>query len=198
MMVDGRTNSVYEVNTVAARPGPDNPHSNAFRAEATLLATEAARAARRPTRCAAASGGSSTRGPQDRLGEPVAYRLCPARTCCPSRSRTPPCCKRAGFMTQHLWVTPHDPRERYPAGDYPNQHPGGDGLPGWTRGDRRSRTRTWCSGTPSAHITSSRPEDWPVMPVMPIGFMLKPDGFFDRNPALDVPPPTPHCCAPGG
>jgi primary-amine oxidase len=34
----------------------------------------------------------------------------------------------------------------------------------------------------------SRPEDWPVMPVERIGFMLKPAGFFDRNPSLDVPP----------
>jgi primary-amine oxidase len=33
----------------------------------------------------------------------------------------------------------------------------------------------------------SRPEDWPVMPVERVGFMLKPTGFFDRNPALDVP-----------
>ena len=36
-----------------------------------------------------------------------------------------------------------------------------------------------------------RPEDWPVMPVSTIGFMLKPVGFFDRNPGLDVPPPIP-------
>lgn len=27
------------------------------------------------------------------------------------------------------------------------------------------------------------------MPVATIGFSLKPDGFFERNPALDVPPP---------
>jgi primary-amine oxidase len=32
------------------------------------------------------------------------------------------------------------------------------------------------------------------MSVERIGFMLKPDGFFDRNPALDVPPPKhAHC-----
>jgi primary-amine oxidase len=38
-----------------------------------------------------------------------------------------------------------------------------------------------------------------VMPVTPIGFMLKPAGFFDRNPALDVPRPTPNgACAHGG
>ena len=33
-----------------------------------------------------------------------------------------------------------------------------------------------------------RPEDWAVMPITTIGFSLKPVGFFDRNPALDVPP----------
>ena len=27
------------------------------------------------------------------------------------------------------------------------------------------------------------------MPVVSVGFMLRPDGFFDRNPALDLPPP---------
>ena len=34
-----------------------------------------------------------------------------------------------------------------------------------------------------------RPEDWPVMPVATIGFMLKPAGFFDRNPASTSPAP---------
>ena len=33
------------------------------------------------------------------------------------------------------------------------------------------------------------------MPVARIGFTLMPDGFFDQNPALDVPPP-PHACHP--
>jgi primary-amine oxidase len=38
-----------------------------------------------------------------------------------------------------------------------------------------------------------RPEDWPVMPVTHIGFKLKPSGFFDGNPALDMPASAPHC-----
>ena len=37
-----------------------------------------------------------------------------------------------------------------------------------------------------------RPEDFPVMPVEYVGFMLKPAGFFDRNAALDLAPPE-HC-----
>ena len=42
----------------------------------------------------------------------------------------------------------------------------------------------------------SRTEDWPAMPAVALGFMLKPDGFFDRSPALDV-PPSPHAEAVG-
>ena len=33
---------------------------------------------------------------------------------------------------------------------------------------------------------------WPVMPVTRVGFQLRADGFFDGNPALDV-PPAEHC-----
>jgi primary-amine oxidase len=45
------------------------------------------------------------------------------------------------------------------------------------------------------HHHIPRPEDWPVMPVATIGFALSPVGFFDHNPALDV--PAPHRCRPG-
>jgi primary-amine oxidase len=33
------------------------------------------------------------------------------------------------------------------------------------------------------------------MPVDTVSFWLKPSGFFDRNPALDVPPTARHCHA---
>ena len=39
-----------------------------------------------------------------------------------------------------------------------------------------------------------RPEDWPVMPCAYTGFHLKPIGFFDGNPALDLPPSPPKAC----
>jgi primary-amine oxidase len=45
------------------------------------------------------------------------------------------------------------------------------------------------------HHHVPRPEDWPIMPVARLGFMLKPHGFFDRNPSLDVPSPhAAHRC----
>ena len=32
-----------------------------------------------------------------------------------------------------------------------------------------------------------RVEEYPVMPSDELGFQIAPDGFFDRNPALDAP-----------
>jgi primary-amine oxidase len=89
-----------------------------------------------------------------------------------------------------LWVTPFAPDERFPAGEYPNQHPGGAGLPEWTKADRPIENTDivlWYT-LGSHHIP--RPEDWPVMPVERAGFALRPFGFFHANPSLDVAPPS--------
>ena len=70
-----------------------------------------------------------------------------------------------------------------------------DGLPARTAGDRSLvGTDVVCWYTFGVtHFV--RPEDWPVMPVEYTGFLLSPVGFFDRNPALDVPPSSTngHC-----
>src|SRR6266487_2386181 len=98
--------------------------------------------------------------------------------------------RRAAFATNHLWVTRYDPAHRYPAGDFVNQHPGGAGIPAFVTGDHDidgADIVLWHTFGP-AHFP--RPEEWPVMPVAHCGFTLKPAGFFDRNPTLDVPPGT--------
>jgi len=195
MMVDGLDNSVYEVNTVADAHGPDNPHHNAFHTEATLLASEA-RAQRVIDPLAGRFWKIVNPSVRNRLGEPVAYKLMPGENVLPFAGPEAAVTRRAGFMTKHVWVTRHDPRERYAAGEYPNQHPGGAGLPSYVKDDaplENTDLVVWY--TFGAHHVV-RPEDWPVMPVATIGFMLKPVGFFDRNPGLDVPRPMRHgeCC----
>jgi primary-amine oxidase len=198
MMVDGLDNSVYEINTVADPPGPDNPHQNAFHTEATVLPSEA-RAQRIIDPLAGRFWKITNPSSRNRLGEPVAYKLTPGENVLPFAGPEASVTKRAGFMTRHLWVTRHDPRERYAAGEYPNQHPGGAGLPSYVQDDaplENTDLVVWY--TFGAHHVV-RPEDWPVMPVATLGFMLKPSGFFDRNPALDVPAPIAHgqCCQSG-
>jgi primary-amine oxidase len=198
MMVDGLANSVYEVNTVADPPGPENPHHNAFHAEATLLRSEA-EASRLIDPLAGRYWKVVNPAVRNRLGQPVGYKLMPGDNVLPFAGPEAQVIRRAGFMTRHLWVTRFDSRERYAAGDYPNQHPGGAGLPSYVRDDAAlENTDVVAWYTFGAHHVV-RPEDWPVMPVTCIGFMLKPVGFFDRNPGLDVPRPTGHgACGNGG
>ncbi|MFC4245267.1 hypothetical protein ACFOYW_18000 [Gryllotalpicola reticulitermitis] len=41
-----------------------------------------------------------------------------------------------------------------------------------------------------------RPEDWPVMPTDYVKFTMKPYGFFDRNPALNIKATESDHCGP--
>ena len=191
--IDGPLNAVYEVNTVADPPGPENPHHNAFRTEASLLRSEAV-AQRTADPLRGRFWKIVNPSVRNRLGQPVGYKLVPGENVLPFAGPEAAVTKRATFMTKHLWVTRYDPRERYAAGDYPNQHPGGAGLPAYVEDDGaldNAELVVWY--TFGAHHVV-RPEDWPVMPVTYIGFALKPVGFFDRNPALDVPRPAGRSC----
>jgi primary-amine oxidase len=189
--IDGTRNAVDEVWTESLPPGPENPYGNAFRARRRRLATE--RDAQRTVDNRSARWWEIVNPDvRHRLGAPVGYRLLPGGTAFPFAQPDAPVSKRAGFMRNHLWVTPYRPDERYAAGEYPNLHPGGAGLPEWTSADRPIDCEDVVVWYTFGHHHVPRPEDWPVMPVATAGFLLKPVGFFERNPALDLPPPHPH------
>ncbi len=190
--VDGPVNEVHEVAFEAEGAGPDNPWGNAFRQRAVRLDHE--HQARRDVDPKSSRhwrfvNPSSLNG----LGRPVAYKLVPGST--PTLLAHPDSSigQRAGFARHNLWVTPYVPDERRAAGDYPNQHRGGDGLLAWTAADRPLVDTPVVAWHTFGVTHSPRPEDWPVMPVEYCGFSLVPVGFFDANPALDVPPPSDHC-----
>jgi primary-amine oxidase len=185
--LDGPHNSVYEVNTEPEPLGEHNPYGNAFYAKSTLLATEQA-AQRIVDPLAGRYWKVVNSTVHNRLGQPVGFKLIPGENILPFAHPDAPILKRAGFMTRHLWVTPFREDERYPAGDYPNQHPGGEGLPKWTQGDRPLVDTDIVVWYVFGHHHIPRPEDWPVMPTAYSGFVLRPSGFFNGNPALDVPP----------
>jgi primary-amine oxidase len=187
MDVDGPDNTVYEVDLVAAPAGPENPWGNAMIVRSTPLLSESE--AKRSMDAGAGRSWivtSATR--RNALGNPTGYQLIPQSSPLLLAPPDTPVGKRAAFARHHLWVTPFHPGERHAGGDYPNQHPGGLGLPSWTTADRPLEAADvvlWHTfGT--SHI--ARPEDWPVMPAEHCGFRLRPWGFFDRNPTLDVPP----------
>jgi primary-amine oxidase len=188
--VDGPVNSVYEVEAETVPAGPDNPWGNAFHPRATQLANELA--ARRDMNAATSrTWRVVNESSRNALGQPVGYKLVPTMAT-PTMLASPESSvgKRAGFARHNLWVTPYEPDERRAAGEFPNQHEGGDGLPRWTAADRslvETDVVLWYTFGVTHFV---RPEDWPVMPVEYTGFLLSPFGFFDRNPALDIATPT--------
>jgi primary-amine oxidase len=192
MMVDGPLNAVDEVEALPVPVGPVNPWGNAFRESRTRLATEA-QAQRQADNAHARVWQIVNPDKHNRLGRHPGYALYPEGQPTLLADETSSIHARAAFATRHLWVTAYDPAERYPAGDFVNQHPGGAGLPAWTDADRDLDGADIVLWHTFGLTHFPRPEDWPVMPVDYAGFTLKPVGFFDRNPTLDVPPTTGRC-----
>jgi primary-amine oxidase len=188
--VDGPENSVYETELTGLPAGPDNPYGNATVSTARLLAHESeAQRVIDPARGRQWMIVNPNR--HNAVGRPVAYRIVPGNAPTMLADDSSAVAKRAAFARRNLWVTPYAAEERRAAG-YPNLHPGGAGLPQWTAADRpleNTDVVVWFTFGVN-HV--ARPEDWPVMPVEYVGFTLQPFGFFDRNPALDVPPSHHH------
>lgn len=196
MDVDGEGNSLYEVNSVAAPPGPLNPYGSGFKAEYTPLRTE-----KEAVRDADHSVGRSwlvvNPNVKNVVGESVGYKIHPgADVARPFAAESSSVMKRGGFIAHTLWATKYDDGELYASGDYINQNPTPDGVHTWVEQDRPLENTdlvVWYN-VGVHHIP--RPEEWPVMPVAHAGFKIKPAGFFDQNPAIDVPPPDlrKSCC----
>jgi primary-amine oxidase len=191
--VDGPENSIYEVETVPTHP-ERNPYGNAFETVRTRIARES-EAARDVNPLASRTWHVVNENRRNAWGQPTAYRLVPGEVVRPFALPGSPLTRRAAFTQHQVWFTAYHPRERYAAGDYPNQHAGGAGLPEYVAQDRPLENADVVMWVTLGHHHVPRPEDWPIMPVARLGFMLKPHGFFDRNPSLDVPPPHPEHCA---
>lgn len=194
--LDGGKCRVEEEDGVRVPTGPENPRGNAFSRKRTLLATE--KQAQRDSnqevgRTWVISNPSST----NRLGHPVAFKLHPEGLPTLLADQGSSIDRRATFASKALWVTPYREDERYPTGNLPNQHKGGAGLPEWTAADRSVDNEDLVVWHTFGLTHFPRLEDWPIMPVDHVGFKLRPEGFFDRSPVLDVPAPTPGhgCCS---
>ena len=186
MSVDGNDNAVDEVELQRLPVGPDNPYGGAF--------TRSVRRLRRESEGARLADPSVGRAwhivnpvKTNRYGDPVGFALYPQGQPVLAADPESSVSKRSEFATRHLWVTAYDPAERYAAGDLPNQHPGGAGLPAYVAADRSIDDADIVVWHTFGMTHFPRTEDWPVMPVDRCGFVLKPVGFFDRNPTLDVP-----------
>jgi primary-amine oxidase len=192
--IDGTANVACDIEAAADPWGPENPDGSAFRPVRRTYERES-QAQRLVSPGTARRFRFENRARRNRIGDPVAYELVPGDNILPMQQPDSQVRERARFLDHHVWVTPYRRDERYPAGEYPNQSAGGEGLAQWTAADRGLVDEDVVLWYVFGAHHFPRLEDWPVMPVARCGFELRPVGFFDRNPALDVPPPSAgHAC----
>ena len=184
--VDGPANTVYAVESQGLPATDDDPYGLGLVIRETPLRTEA-EGKQDTTGLPSAPGRSLTSTKRTGWALPSGTswsRAGPSRRC---STRRRPVLRRARAIEHTLWVTPYHADERWPCGEFPTLSGEDSGLPVWTAQNRPIENTDvvlwYVFGI--HHIT--RPEDWPIMPVNTVSFWLKPFGFFDRNPALDVP-----------
>ena len=129
----------------------------------------------------------------NRLGTAPGYKLYPTSAIPSLADPSAPFRQRAQVIDHPVWVSRFDEEERWPSGEFCNQSRRDEGLPVWQEADRPLVDTDLVLWHVFGIHHVPRPEDWPVMPVDVFSFELKPVGFFDRNPALDV-PPAPGTC----
>jgi primary-amine oxidase len=189
--IDGSDNTVYAVDSEAARVGAGDPYGLGLRVTSTALRTEADGQQDYDWSRQRAWKIVNDNMPNG-LGTPAGYKLVPSATFPPLLDESSPAFRRAQVIGHTLWVTPYHPDERWPCGDFPNLSEVDTGLPVWTAANRPIENTDVVLWYVFGLHHIPRPEDWPVMPCDIVSFWLKPFGFFDRNPALDVPPSHGH------
>lgn len=93
-------------------------------------------------------------------------------------------------MQQQIWVTKYEDDRLYAAGEFTNQSSQDTGIGEWANGVdnvRNTDNIVWCT-LGFTHIPKA--EDFPVMPVEMHEIGITPFGFFEKNPALDIPQAT--------
>jgi primary-amine oxidase len=193
MTVDGDHNSIAEVNFSKIAKGPRNRPGNAIAIKEKQLSREKD-AQRNISLEKARYWKVFNSEAKNAMGHPTAYKLVPGTNALPFLHKSSQVAKRAGFMFRHFWASQFAADELYAAGKFPNQHRGGDGLPKWTRKNRSLKQKNVVVWYTMNYHHLPRPEDWPVQPCVYANFHWMPVGFFDANPALDVPSPQAGAC----
>ncbi|GAB7360807.1 hypothetical protein MBLNU230_g0794t1 [Neophaeotheca triangularis] len=98
--------------------------------------------------------------------------------------------KRAEFSDHNIYAVKYRDNELFAGGKYTNQSRGGTGVRSWANRKDNIVDDDLVVFVQFGINHVPRIEDFPVMPCEILKVALKPVNFFDRNPAIDVPPST--------
>lgn len=194
--IDGPNNTVVQTDALAAEApvgSEANPYGNAFYAKKTPLRT-----AREGTASYCHETGRSwditNPSKVNASKKPASYKIINPQSPAVLPKPGSVVYKRAGFAREGLWVVPYRDNERYPAGDYVCQSTGEPNYPDnetvvdWAARDESIDNRDIVCYIQFGLTHFPRTEDFPIMPAEPVSVMMRASNFFQKNPALWVPP----------
>lgn len=197
--VDGPNNSVVMTDAVASEEpvgSKANPYGNGFLAKKTLLRTSKEAATSYKHETSRAWNIINPTSINETSHTPVGYKIinnnCPAILAKPGSMVW----KRAAFARESLFVVPYKDYELFPAGDYVCQSEGELGHPhnatvlDWVERDENIDNTDIVCYVQFGLTHFPRCEDFPIMPSEPVSVMLRATNFYQKNPALWVPPST--------
>ncbi|TIA57557.1 hypothetical protein D6C77_06083 [Aureobasidium pullulans] len=186
--IDGHSNRLVYDDALPMPRSDFNPHGTGYYTEETLVSQSGGYDLNPDTNRTFKIQNVNVRNPIN--NKPVAYKI-----------HAPPFqkgiadkdsfnYKRVEFSDRNIYAVKHRDGELYAGGKYTNQSRGGTGVRSWA--DRKDNIvdedLVVYVQFGINHIP--RIEDFPVMPCEIIKVSMKPVNFFDKNPALDVPPST--------
>jgi primary-amine oxidase len=184
--VDGTPNSIKEFNLSTDRRGRANPYGNGFSLTETVFARER-EAVRDLNPASHRMWAVFNPGSVSSLGHPAAYVIEPGMNTVPFLAKDSPAVQRAGFTDHHFFATRYRATELHAAGDYPVAPGPPNNLSAWTHDNESILNEDLVVWYTFGITHVARPEDFPVMPTAHANVRFLPMGFFERNPALEVP-----------
>ena len=178
--VDGVRNRLIQADTQTV-PSADG---NAFDTDESVVESEGFRDAAPTANRHWIVESTTARGA---LGNHTAYELRPHVSTPPYSDRSYPPLQQAAYAQHALWATRYADGELFAVGDHPNQGVAGEGVPEYVSQQANIVRRDLVAWYTVGMTHKPTIEQYPVMPRETVGFSLHPHGFFDRNPALDLP-----------
>lgn len=204
--IDGFKNTVYYEDSVPLPEDENNPYGVGYTTEATVIKNSGSANTSVDRHRVFKIRNDSIINPI--TYKPVAYKLHTVPSQMMLASPKSFGAKRAGFAKKPIWVTKYQDGELFAAGEFTNQSKESQGVEKWAQRNDRTENEDvvlWHSKLISSPVTltpelmvhvafglthNPRIEDFPIMPMESVKVQLRPDGFFTKNPALDVPPST--------
>ncbi|KAI1049589.1 hypothetical protein LB505_008095 [Fusarium chuoi] len=188
-MIDGLENTLVQEDSIGLPMSEENPYGNAWKLHKTFVEKSCSLDADPQKARVFKIVNEKKLNPISR--NPVGYKVIapPAQLLMADQASLVR--KRARFAEHHIWVTRYKDDDLWAGGKWTNQSLiEKDGVADYAARNDNVRGEDLVVWATYRLTHNPRVEDYPVMPAEAITVALKPADFFDRNPALDVPPST--------